>query len=122
MPGLTYECTSGSHAACDDRECRCSCHPRNASLYQRPEQPNVRVMQQKMCPRCQRKAPMTESFCREDGTQLVVGVACKRCNAPMGQNDKFCWQCGVTAKYEAPAQVQSSPRPEATIEVHGSGA
>lgn len=112
MPGLTGECTNGQHGACADRECRCRCHPWTQQVTPNPSSTPV-AASQKMCPKCSRRTALTENFCREDGTPLVVGVGCKRCGLPLLGTDKYCAYCGVPRTWEPPP-VET---PNASLEV-----
>ena len=65
------------------------------------------------CPQCGAHALATDSFCRKDGTRLVMGKQCLGCGAPEESADEFCWQCGLKAG-EKPAPP---PPPMAAEEV-----
>ncbi len=44
------------------------------------------------CPKCQTENPQKNRFCRECGTELLLG--CPQCGAEVLAHDKFCGKCG----------------------------
>ena len=61
------------------------------------------------CPKCGAHAKPTDSFCRRDGTRLMVGKSCLGCQAPLDGDDLFCWACGLKAGAKPPESASPIP-------------
>lgn len=96
MPGFSAECAGGRHKLCAmaQADCRCQCHS-EVKDWNPPPVTSLPNEPQSVCPKCQRKAPVHEVFCRADGARMVKGSPCPKCMAPIERNDMFCWKCGV---------------------------
>lgn len=137
MPGFTAECTQGLHGECHNRDCRCSCHDWTQELMrQKQPQPGApappksprgtraalppkvvtiperRPNKPNRCPKCKKKYPREENFCRRDGAKLLLGNLCQRCGEGTNAGDKYCFACGqnLEAGMEAPPSTPTIPQ------------
>jgi hypothetical protein len=137
MPGISQECSSGAHAACQmGTECRCTvCHPWTQALIKKGSpkpDPRGGIRRKRLasipgevpidavpvesplevfntCPKCGAKAKPTDIFCRADGEKLLLGKQCLSCGAPGNPEDQHCWQCGLKHGTKPPVPA---PLPE----------
>lgn len=140
MPGFSSECCSNAHQACTTPDCRCQCHPATQALMRQPKKhgdtrggvrrnlkkqiseavgalPAIDMIPEtelhNICPQCGFVAKPTDTFCRKDGTRLLMGKQCLQCGAPSEPDDVHCWQCGLKIGEKPPAPpVDESPAPE----------
>jgi hypothetical protein len=123
MPGFSMECSVGAHDACQDPNCRCLHHTKVQEMIrqsdakelsekqiQRP--PEIAVQElTNACPSCQKKYPHNEVYCRRDGTKLIRGNQCLRCETVGQTEDVHCYICG-TKFGEKP---EPPPQPEVAV-------
>jgi predicted amidophosphoribosyltransferase len=72
---------------------------------------------QTTCPACGAKAASNENFCRKDGTRMQLGKACLGCQAPGGNDDIFCWQCGLKHGEQPPEPAAVIPEEDRIKEI-----
>jgi len=68
----------------------------------------------KTCPTCNEKRPVSENFCRKDGSRLIQGGGCWRCHTTIGKEDAYCFFCG--APKDKPEQMTATT--STGVEIH----
>lgn len=132
MIGTSEQCESGAHQDCRTAEglCRCGCHkttqellrtktpqpaaPRQAPVHPKNFQPQASAPEKRpnkpnRCPKCKKKYPKEENFCRRDGAKLDLGTLCQRCGESTNAPDGFCWRCGQNLKEGMATESTSTP-------------
>lgn len=61
------------------------------------------------CPTCGAVAKPTDTFCRKDGSRLLMGKQCLGCGAPAEPDDAHCWQCGLKCGEKPPEPALELP-------------
>jgi hypothetical protein len=123
MPGFSEQCVGNAHKGCTDRQCRCECHTWTQNLIADNSRKNATQASaittaltavENKCPKCGSNARPTDTFCRRDGSRLVLGKQCVRCEAPQNSDDQFCFQCGWKCgepMLEKPAEEEAQEDP-----------
>lgn len=96
--GVTEACKYNDHSMCHNPQCACDCHTKAREA----KDANTRIVSEgvaekgpeKVCPKCGSKRPVTEAFCRVDGSRLC-SLSCVVCGAGREPEDKYCWRCGA---------------------------
>ena len=109
MPGLYEFCMSGQHDQCQQKDCRCLCHPWAQKLVTRPPiVPTASTTSALRCPKCSKVPRSGDVWCRADGEALVVPKGCS-CGTIGDELDNFCGKCGKAFT------VTTVPIPEPTF-------
>lgn len=118
--GVSWECASSNHIACNTPGCRCPHHyrpvtqpgngidrvqtdpgriptPPHDPISPPPPMPSSDTPQ---CSVCGTMGKAGDKFCRRDGTRLTSSLHCPHCGIECGTGDLHCAGCGASLSDE----------------------